>query len=137
MKAPLVVLAGRHAHVVALSFLPNVAPESVTSPFAPMDRDVPLRARKIGTDHISPAPSFASGADSSPAFYIPSQSQPRPTAIYAKGDRANKARGRRTFWDSIGGKLALGKGETRVLAGLTILGAVVRFWHIGRPSSVV
>jgi hypothetical protein len=28
-------------------------------------------------------------------------------------------------------------GENRVLAGLLLLGAVVRYWHIARPSSVL
>ena len=37
----------------------------------------------------------------------------------------------------IGGGLNLGHGEARLLCGLTLLGSVVRFWKIGRPSSVV
>ncbi|GAA6009588.1 hypothetical protein JCM11491_001025 [Sporobolomyces phaffii] len=40
-------------------------------------------------------------------------------------------------WDKFGGGLNLQPGETRILLGLTLLGAVVRFWKIGRPSSVV
>ena len=96
-----------------------------------MDRDLPLRSRKLAGEH---APG-ATGLDTSP-FHIPSQSQPRPTAIYAKSDRL-KSRGMPSFWDGIGGGLALGKGETRVLAGLTLLGSVVRFWHLGRPGGVV
>ncbi|GAA6010077.1 hypothetical protein JCM10207_007548 [Rhodosporidiobolus poonsookiae] len=44
----------------------------------------------------------------------------------------------RTFWTRCGGGLdAVQKGETRVLLGLTLLGAVVRYWKIGRPDSVV
>lgn len=96
-----------------------------------MDRDLPLRSRKLAGEHGA-APS----ADTSP-FYIPSSSQPRPAAIYAKSDRTIKSRGRTSFWESLGGGLALGKGETRVLAGLTLLGSVVRFWHLGRPGGVV
>ncbi|GAA5827468.1 hypothetical protein JCM11251_003824 [Rhodosporidiobolus azoricus] len=44
----------------------------------------------------------------------------------------------RSFWTRCGGGLEhLERGETRVLLGLTLLGAVVRYWKIGRPSSVV
>lgn len=74
-----------------------------------------------------------------PTFWVPGTAR-RPTHIYAKplaGAKGSGAAGRRAFWDAIGGGLKLGKGESRVLAGLTLLGSVVRFWQIGRPSSVV
>lgn len=48
-----------------------------------------------------------------------------------------KHRSSNSRWDKLGGGLNLAQGETRVLAGLTLLGSVVRLWKIGRPSSVV
>ncbi|KAK4049599.1 Dolichyl-phosphate-mannose--protein mannosyltransferase 1 [Microbotryomycetes sp. JL201] len=42
-----------------------------------------------------------------------------------------------SYWTRLGGGLNLSTGETRVVAGLTVLAAVVRLWKIGRPSSVV
>lgn len=49
----------------------------------------------------------------------------------------SKLKTKPTFWEKLGGGLHLTSGETRVLAGLILLGSVVRFWRIDRPTSVV
>ncbi|KAM0750753.1 glycosyltransferase family 39 protein [Meredithblackwellia eburnea MCA 4105] len=120
----------------------------------------PLRSRRALTEqHHHDSTSSAAPAQQGPTpptptpFYIPSSAthNSRPTAIYAKSDshrllHSSKSsrdgspagkHSRNSFWSNIGGGLDLSNGENRVLIGLTILGAVVRFWHLGRPSSVV
>lgn len=89
----------------------------------------PLRSDEM-TERRRPA------AEAKEQFYVPSVDAPRPSAqFYAKA--ASKHRAKPTFFDALGGGLNLGPGESRVLLGLLVLGAVVRFWRLDRPSSVV
>lgn len=76
--------------------------------------------------------SRTSSAAPNKEFYIPS-SNSKPIYKPSKADR-DEIPG---FWDGLGGGLNLVKGEGRVLAGLLVLGSVVRFWKLGDPSSVV
>ncbi|GAA5961088.1 hypothetical protein JCM21900_006701 [Sporobolomyces salmonicolor] len=96
---------------------PSSTPASSQYPPAPFD------------DHSSTPSSFHS---------LASAQKPSLTNRPAKHDHpVPESKRRKTFWDRCGGGLNLAKGESRVLLGLTLLGAVVRFWKIGRPSSVV
>ncbi|GAA6059891.1 hypothetical protein JCM10212_005274 [Sporobolomyces blumeae] len=114
----------------------------------------PLRARRAPP--LDPAVSSSSPSNSQ---YPPppSSSSDKPSSLYslasadklsltnrstsssAKYDRfvPESKRRSKSFWDKCGGGLDLERGENRVLFGLTLLGAVVRYWKIGRPSSVV
>lgn len=100
--------------------------------------DIPSSSQAASTSTSS---SISNKEKKQEDYYIPSPTGPRPTAIYAKSSISSKSRKghgeARTFWDEIGGGLRLKKGEPRVLVGLLLLGAVVRLWHIERPSSVV
>ncbi|BGP17531.1 hypothetical protein JCM10213_004073 [Rhodosporidiobolus nylandii] len=106
----------------------------------------PLRARNPRTNY--PPDPFASPPQHPPsAFARPAPTQAdRPVSLTnrstnrgTKGARElPESKRPRTLWTRCGGGLeGLQKGETRVLVGLTLLGAVVRYWKIGRPSSVV
>ena len=79
----------------------------------------PLRARRLV-------------ADSKESLF----SAPRPTHAPSKSSISAKQRSE-SFVESFGGGLNLSDGEGRVLAGLLLLGALVRFWRLDRPSSVV
>lgn len=110
----------------------------------------PLRSRRLGDRALAAAststyvapPVGAYTPDNpteapKPASYAsrprkPSLSDDRPLA------KASKHQIRSTWWSRVGGGLdVIQPGENRVLAGLLLLGAVVRYWHIARPSSVV
>ncbi|GAA5913221.1 hypothetical protein JCM6882_000036, partial [Rhodosporidiobolus microsporus] len=108
----------------------------------------PLRARRQQPyppdPHVSPPvahpSSFASHASSSNGDRISLTN--RRDSSTSKYDRDAKglpeSKRPRSFWTKCGGGLEhLERGESRVLIGLTLLGAVVRYWKIGRPSSVV
>ncbi|GAA5999821.1 uncharacterized protein JCM10292_003757 [Rhodotorula paludigena] len=114
----------------------------------------PLRARRQPHPPAS-APSYPPHPptvdpfhrDSSPARTAtttpPTTAKPTPLATRPRKpslslDRDLKARPpHRSPWARLGGGLDLDRGESRVILGLTLLGAVVRYWKIGRPSSVV
>ncbi|GAA5849104.1 hypothetical protein JCM8547_006446 [Rhodosporidiobolus lusitaniae] len=109
----------------------------------------PLRARNRA-QYPPTDPSVSPLLDTSSSSFKsqPSlSSQPRQTLTNrssskldrdAAAPRVPDSKKPRTFWTRCGGGLEhLQRGESRVLLGLTLLGAVVRYWKIGRPSSVV
>lgn len=114
----------------------------------------PLRARRQPHPPAS-APSYPPHPptvdpfhrDSSPASTATATTTttPKPTPLSTRPrkpslslDRDLKARPpHRSPWATLGGGLDLDRGESRVILGLTLLGAVLRYWKIGRPSSVV
>lgn len=99
----------------------------------------PLRARKPVVDHsTSPYPPQNKDKQDDVPFSLSGRHATPPSATTRSTTKVIPAsKQRKTFWTAIGGGLDLQKGESRVLMGLTLLGAVVRFWHIGRPDSVV
>lgn len=123
----------------------------------------PLRARRSAHDRplassssSSPSTSNAAPAAPAPPAYPPSPytqtTKPSLTTRTRKPSLSDDA-GQRTaargapraaggrgsgFWHRCGGGLeGMQHGESRILLGLTLVGAVVRYWKIGRPSSVV
>jgi dolichyl-phosphate-mannose-protein mannosyltransferase len=109
----------------------------------------PLRSRRtpltdptvsppIGSSHSQYPPSSHHQEKPSSFYSLASADKPSLTNRNTKGERPIPESKRiKSKWEKLGGGLNLQPGETRVLLGLTILGAVVRFWKIGRPSSVV
>lgn len=124
----------------------------------------PLRARRSAHDRpLGASSSSAAASSSSPAAPPPQHVQPgyppvngtTYTTQQAKPSLSTRprkpslsedalARGPRTraaaasWWHRCGGGLdQMQPGESRILLGLTLFGAVVRYWKIGRPSSVV
>ncbi|GAA5876172.1 hypothetical protein JCM3774_003518 [Rhodotorula dairenensis] len=100
----------------------------------------PLRSRRLA------APATASTATSRTLPREPYADKPSSPAKQRKlslSDDRNAAKAARSrppagLWSRVGGGLdVVQPGENRVLAGLVLLGAVVRYWHIARPSSVV
>ncbi|GAA5992900.1 hypothetical protein JCM10908_001396 [Rhodotorula pacifica] len=96
----------------------------------------PLRSRRLGgTITTSTTADFTSTEKPS----LAAAARPRKPSL--SDDRAAGKRhpGKaKTGWSRLGGGLdVIQPGEHRVIAGLVLLGAVVRYWHIGRPSSVV
>lgn len=118
----------------------------------------PLRSRRAHPASASASASanpVASSSTASPAAEPLTQSQGYPAqgqqdsllgpkrrkpSLSGDRDRAKQRPHQRpaTWWSRVGGGLdGIHPGENRVLAGLVILGAVVRYWHIATPSSVV
>ncbi|GAA5856995.1 hypothetical protein JCM9279_007304, partial [Rhodotorula babjevae] len=120
----------------------------------------PLRARRSAHDRplassSSPSAATAAPAPAPPPAYPPSPysqttNKPSLTTRTRKPSLSDDAGQRTTargaprtgrgsrFWHRCGGGLeAMQHGESRILLGLTLVGAVVRYWKIGRPSSVV
>lgn len=81
-----------------------------------------LRSRRLVADIATPKESLFSA--------------PRASHTPSKPSLSAKP-GQESFVESFGGGLNLSRGEGRVLAGLVLLGSVVRFWRLDRPSSVV
>ncbi|GAA5998507.1 hypothetical protein JCM5350_006501 [Sporobolomyces pararoseus] len=112
----------------------------------------PLRSRRTPLTDPTVSPPIGSSNNSQ---YPPSvHHQEKPSSFYSlasadklsltnrssvtKHDRpVPESKRIKSKWEKLGGGLNLQPGETRVLLGLTLLGAVVRLWKIGRPSSVV
>lgn len=107
--------------------------------------DYPLRSRRGLTsnpDLTVSSPSQDSTKEAASDFYIPSASSTKQAYPYEKSTApvpavASKHRPKPSFVESLGGNFNLSRGEGRVLAGLVLLGSVVRFWRIDRPDSVV
>ncbi|TKA55636.1 hypothetical protein B0A53_02814 [Rhodotorula sp. CCFEE 5036] len=82
----------------------------------------PLRSRRLGDRSL--------GAASTSTYVAP----PAAADAYTSDKSTESAKPS----SRVGGGLdVIQPGENRVLAGLLLLGAVVRYWHIARPSSVV
>ncbi|BGP49458.1 Dolichyl-phosphate-mannose--protein mannosyltransferase 1 [Rhodotorula kratochvilovae] len=115
----------------------------------------PLRARRLAQDRpLTPAASTpASTAQPAQPYPPAAQYAPQGSPLAKQGltTRTRKpsiagdapaphprATRSSSFWRRCGGGLdQIQHGESRVIAGLVLLGAVVRYWKIGRPSSVV
>ena len=113
----------------------------------------PLRSRRLGDRSLGaaststyvapPAAADAYTSDKPTESAKPSSYASRPRKASLSDDRplakASRSRtGTTSWWSRVGGGLdVIQPGENRVLAGLVLLGAVVRYWHIARPSSVV
>lgn len=107
----------------------------------------PLRSRRLGDRSLAAAststyvapPVGAYTSDNPTEGAKPASYASRPRKASLSDDRPlAKAAKTRSWWSRVGGGLdVIQPGENRVLAGLVLLGAVVRYWHIARPSSVV
>ncbi|BGP33280.1 Dolichyl-phosphate-mannose--protein mannosyltransferase 1 [Rhodotorula toruloides] len=119
--------------------------EAWTRATAPME---PLRARRTLDRPTTPTRSSDTNPSSTqypPDPYsakVPLTNRPRKPSL---SDRIGSPGGKRakrdapaSLWSRVGGGLdVVQPGENRVLAGVILLGSVVRLWKIGRPSSVV
>ncbi|GAA6049360.1 hypothetical protein JCM3770_007307 [Rhodotorula araucariae] len=119
----------------------------------------PLRARRPAHDRTPPpaastaqptplaAPAFAL-APPVPYPAVPAHNHPaakhslttrtRKPSLAGDGPHPHRTPTSSSIWSRCGGGLDnVHKGESRVIAGLVLLAAVVRYWKIARPSSVV
>ncbi|GAA5939861.1 uncharacterized protein JCM15063_004328 [Sporobolomyces koalae] len=104
----------------------------------PIDPTASPSIGSTGSYAPAPAPPHVTTDTSTSRFGFASTDKPTLTNRSSKPERAIPESKRiRTKWDKLGGGLNLQPGETRVITGLVMLGAVVRYWKIGRPSSVV
>jgi dolichyl-phosphate-mannose-protein mannosyltransferase len=108
--------------------------------------DQPLRARRGLTSITQPESSSASFASTikqdSYSDNISSTTNQNGNkftngAVQEKLSASSRHRAKPSFIESLGGGFNLSKGEGRILAGLILLGSIVRFYRIDRPASVV
>lgn len=109
----------------------------------------PLRSRRLAATAAASSTTSRTAAVSVPAEpyadKLTASAPARPRKLSLSEDRTVARKANRPsaaaaagLWSRVGGGLdVVQPGENRVLAGLVLLGAVVRYWHIARPSSVV